>query len=486
MAATFEVKIGADMHGEKFEKITPLIMCGGAGARLWPASREAQPKQFLKLFGRHSTFQATLLRVTGAPLFARPVVITNKAHRFIVREQAAEVGADVDILLEPCRRDSGPAMCAGTIFVTRRDGDALLLALAADHVVTDSTGFVDSCRRALPAASAGHIVTFGVKPTHASSEYGYIRPGQDLTCDVRQVEKFVEKPPTDAAAAYMGQGYLWNSGNLLFEGRSLLQEYAAADAEAIERLTEAVDRAVDDLGFTVLDEASFAQVAPTSIDYAVMEHTSRAAVTELRSDWSDVGSWHAIWKLSDKDEDQNAARGPALFENSHRCNVVTDKALVALEGVDDLSVVATTDAILISRQQDAGALKRVVARLRQTNPELTEEHLRVHRPWGSYSSLDKGERHQVKKIVVVPGARLSLQRHHHRSEHWIIVRGVARVTIGDVVRVVHENESIYVPLGAVHRLENPGKIPLELIEVQTGSYLGEDDIVRIDDDYRRA
>jgi mannose-1-phosphate guanylyltransferase/mannose-6-phosphate isomerase len=467
-------------------RIIPLIMCGGAGTRLWPASREVHPKQFLSLFGPRSTFQDTLLRVSDPALFGRPVVITNTVYRFMVLEQLAEIGVEADVLLEPVRRDSGPAIAAGATFAQDRDGDAAVLALAADHVVRDTAAFVAACRQGLIAAEAGHIVTFGVKPERPATEYGYISPGGPVTPEVRSVAKFVEKPDAASAAEYVAAGYLWNSGNFMFRATILLDEYRNLDADSLQAVGDAVAGAGRDLGFVTLDPQSFAKAKASSIDYAVMEKTSRAAVVPVACGWSDVGSWHAVWELSGKDEQGNAAHGAAVFEDSRNCNVTTDKALVALEGVDDLVVVATQDAVLVSRQKDANGLKRLVAKLKAVAPQVTEDHIKVHRPWGNYQSIDTGDRHQVKRIVVKPGGRLSLQKHHHRSEHWIVVRGTARVTVNELIKNVHENESIYIPIGATHRLENPGKIMLELIEVQTGSYFGEDDIIRIEDDYRRT
>lgn len=467
-------------------RIIPLIMCGGAGTRLWPASREVHPKQFLPLFGTRSTFQETLLRVSDARLFERPIVITNSAYRFMVLEQLAEIGLEADVLLEPMRRDSGPAIAAGAAFAAMRDKEAIVLALASDHVVGDVDAFVAACREGLKAAEAGRIVTFGVQPERPATEYGYISPGEVISGQVRAVAKFVEKPDAETAATYIKAGYLWNSGNFMFRAAVLLDEYRNFDADSVQAVTDAVTKAGQDLGFVKLDEDAFGSAKAISIDYAVMEKTSRAAVVPVACGWSDVGSWHAVWQLSDKDSQGNAARGVAVFEDSRNCNVSTDRALVALEGVDDLVVIATQDAVLVSRQKDANGLKRLVAKLKATAPEVTESHIKVHRPWGSYQSVDNGGRHQVKRIIVKPGGRLSLQKHHHRSEHWIVVRGAARVTVNELVKTVHENESIYIPIGAVHRLENPGKISLELIEVQTGSYLGEDDIIRIEDDYQRT
>src|ERR1700680_2382864 len=468
------------------ERIIPLIMCGGAGTRLWPPSHEVRPKQFLPLFGVRSIFQDTILRVSDAALFERPIVITNTAYRFMVLEQLTEIGLEADVLLEPMRRDSGPAISAGAVFAQVRDNAAIVLALAADHVVRDTDAFVAACRQGLVAAQAGHIVTFGVQPERAATEYGYISPGEAISGEVRGVARFVEKPDPATAAEYIKAGYLWNSGNFMFRASVLLDEYRNVDAESVRAVSDAVTKAGRDLGFLTLDADAFGAAKAISIDYAVMEKTSRAAVVPVACRWSDVGSWHAVWELSDKDSQGNAAEGAAVFEDSRNCNVSTDKALVALEGVDDLVVVATQDAVLVSRQKDADGLKRLVAKLKTIAPQVTEEHLKAHRPWGSYQSIDMGERHQVKRIVVKPGGRLSLQKHHHRSEHWIVVRGAARVTVNELVKIVHENESIYIPIGATHRMENPGKIPLEVIEVQTGSYLGEDDIIRIEDDYQRS
>jgi len=467
------------------QRIVPLIMCGGAGTRLWPASRENRPKQFLSLFGGRSTFQETLARVGDSALFDRPIVITNTAYRFMVREQLDEIECDADILLEPCRRDSGPAIAAGAAFAVSRDPQAIALALAADHVLSDEMAFVAACRQAVEVAASGRIVTFGIAPERAATEYGYIQIGEGIAGAVSSVAKFVEKPDEATAETYVRDGFLWNSGNFMFAAQALLDEYKKTDAASAAAARDAVAKAGSDLGFVTLQEDAFTRAVPMSIDYAVMEKTSRAAVIPLSCGWSDVGSWHAVWELSPKDADGNAAQGTAVFEGARNCNVSSDKAVVALEGVDDVVVVATQDAVLVSRQKDPNALKRLVAKLKKARPQVTEDHIKVHRPWGAYQSLDAGERHQVKRIVVKAGGRLSLQKHHHRSEHWIVVRGTAKVKIDDFEKVVHENESVYIPIGAVHRLENPGKIPLELIEVQTGSYLGEDDIIPIEDDYRR-
>src|ERR1700737_1251696 len=339
------------------KRIIPLIMCGGAGTRLWPASREVRPKQFLPLFGARSTFQDTILRVSDAALFERPIVITNTAYRFMVLEQLTEIGLEADVLLEPMRRDSGPAIAAGAAFAQMRDNEAIVLALAADHVVRDTKAFVAACRQGLVAAAAGHIVTFGVQPERAATEYGYISPGEPVSGEVRAVAKFVEKPDPTTAAEYIKAGYLWNSGNFMFRASVLLDGYCTVDAESVQAVTDSVVNAGRDLGFVTLSPDAFAKAKAISVDYAVMEKTSHAAVVPVACGWSDVGSWHAGGGVSGKDEQGNAGQGTAVFEDSRNCNVSTDRALVALEGVDDLVVVATQDAVLVSRQKDANGLK---------------------------------------------------------------------------------------------------------------------------------
>jgi mannose-1-phosphate guanylyltransferase/mannose-6-phosphate isomerase len=461
-------------------------MCGGAGTRLWPASREGRPKQFLPLFGPHSTFQDTVRRVSDPALFGRPIIVTNNQYRFVVVEQLAAIGVEADIMLEPIRRDSGPAIAAGAAFAVRRDGDPLIVALAADHVVTDPAAFAKVCGVVADAATDNRIVTFGVRPTRPATEYGYIRAGAAIGPEIFAIEKFVEKPDAETAERYVKEGYLWNSGNFMFRAGLLLEEYRGFEPDSIAAVMAAVEGAGTDLGFVTLDAQSFARAAAKSIDYAVMERTKRAAITPVSYGWSDVGSWQAVWELSGRDALGNSGQGSVVFVDSRGSYVSSDKQLVALFGVDNLVVVTTDDAVLVAKREDGDGLRRLVQKLKEVAPKITEEHLKVHRPWGSYQSVDQGDRFQVKRIVVKQGGRLSLQLHHHRAEHWIVVRGTARVTIGDETMIVHENESTYIPIGAKHRLENPGKIDLELIEVQTGSYLGEDDITRIEDDYRRS
>jgi mannose-1-phosphate guanylyltransferase/mannose-6-phosphate isomerase len=463
-------------------------MCGGAGTRLWPASREGRPKQFLPLFGPHSTFKETIRRVSDPALFGRPIVVTNNQYRFLVAEQLAAIGIEADIMLEPMRRDSGPAIAAGAVFAVKRGDDPLIVALAADHVVTDPAAFAKVCSLAAVAAAADRIVTFGVRPTRPATEYGYIRAGSAIDADIFAIEKFIEKPDAKTAERYVKEGYLWNSGNFMFRAGLLLDEYNGFEPDSVAAVTAAVENAGADLGFVTLDKPSFARATAKSIDYAVMERTKRAAVMPVSYGWSDVGSWQAVWELSERDSLGNSGHGPGsvVFVDSRGSYVTSDKQLVALFGVENLVVVTTDDAVLVAKREDGDGLRRLVQKLKEVAPAVTEEHLKVHRPWGSYHSIDQGPRFQVKRIVVKPGGRLSLQLHHHRAEHWVVVRGAARVTIGAETKILHENESTYIPSGAKHRLENPGKIDLELIEVQTGSYLGEDDIVRIEDDYRRS
>ena len=469
------------------ERIHPVILCGGAGTRLWPASRDALPKQFLKLVGERSTFQETCLRVGDRSLFEQPVVVANRDYRFLVREQLEEIGVDAEIVLEPARHDSAPAAAAATALIAGRKRTALVLILAADHVVAEPDNFVAACRRAAAAARAGYIVTFGIEPDNPATGYGYIRPGEAIAGaeGARAVAAFVEKPNAATAARYVTDGYLWNSGNFLFRADVFLDGYRAFAPTSADAAARALEKATRDLGFILLDPEAFGATEKQSIDYAVMEKTKHAAVLPVSFGWSDLGGWDAVWALSPQDRDGNAARGTVVMVGA-RGNLVTSEGKVAaLVGVDNLVVVVEDDAVLVAARGHTEELREVVARLREQGRSEADLHTRVRRPWGSFQTVDQGERFKVKRIVVKPGGRLSLQRHQKRAEHWVVVKGTARVTIGTDVRDLKENESIYVPLGADHRLENAGSEPLEIIEVQTGSYLGEDDIIRIEDDYRR-
>jgi mannose-1-phosphate guanylyltransferase / mannose-6-phosphate isomerase len=468
-------------------QIIPVIMCGGAGTRLWPVSRESMPKQFVPLVGQESTFQQVLARISDPALFARPIVITNADFRFVVAEQLRERGVEADIVLEPLRRDSGPAVAVSAVLAAERDREALVLVLAADHVVRKPDAFREACRRAAVAAAEGRIVTFGIEPTYPATNYGYIRPGEKLNgASVRAVEAFVEKPDAATAAGYVADRYLWNSGNFLFHAATMLGEIERFEPAMAEAATAAVRGLTRDLDFLRLAAEPFARAPKKSIDYAVMERTQLAAVVPADLGWSDVGSWSAVWDVLDHDGAGNATDGPVVMLDSRNSLVRSeDSVLTTVIGLDDVIVVSTGDAVLVSARAKAEQVKALVEQLKAQNHRAAVEHRRIYRPWGYYQDVDIAPRYRVKRIVVQPGSKLSLQKHFHRSEHWVVVKGTAEVTIGSDVRSVHENESIYIPIGSVHRLANPGKIPLELIEVQVGSYLGEDDIVRLDDVYGR-
>lgn len=477
----------------KQTRIVPVILSGGAGTRLWPASREAYPKQFLPLLGDRSTFEETLARVGDRAIFTDPVIVTGEDFRFLVADQLARAGTPGRIVLEPMRRDSGPAIAVAAELVAAADPDAVMLVLAADHLVTDAAAFAATAEAGLAVAEAGALVTFGIRPTHPATGYGYIRPGDVMDGRVRMVAAFVEKPDADKAKTFVAENYLWNSGNFLFRADVFLAELARFEPEiAAAAKAVAGSMSVDQAGnvtFERIDREAFAASPAKSVDYAVMERTDRAAVVEADYAWSDLGSWDALWDASTKDGDGNAVRGAVSLVGTRNSYVSSDDVHTAVIGLDDVVVVATKDAVLVAGRQVAGELKTLVADLRGGDVQrrrLAEEHRKVLRPWGSYESVDRGERFQVKRIVVKPGARLSLQKHFHRAEHWIVVKGTATVEVDAVSKIVRENENVYIPLGAWHRLSNDGKIPLELIEVQSGSYLGEDDIVRSEDDYKRV
>lgn len=468
-------------------------MAGGSGTRLWPVSRDTMPKQFIALLGEgRSTFQAAVLRVVGQG-FGRPIVITSDAFRFICAEQLRTIGVEADIILEPMRRDSGPAVAIGAVLAQARDGDeAVCFATAADHVVTDDDAFRADVQAIGELASAGSIMTLGIVPDQPSTEYGYIRPSEEQLSSSRNdaggayaVSSFVEKPDRATAAKYLADGYLWNSGNFAFAAKTMLNELQAFVPALVEAARKSVAASRHDLDFVRLDEESFAASPQISIDYAVMEKTTRAGVQRASFGWSDVGSWSSLHAVKSKDAENNVLEGNAVVIDTRNSLVRSEGPLTAVVGLSDVVVVASEDAVLVAAKDQAARVKDMVAMLKTRGHRAASEHRRHHRPWGWYQSIDQGNRFQVKHICVKPGGKLSLQRHHHRAEHWIVVHGTAEVTVDGTTKLVHENEAAYLPIGCTHRLANPGKIELKLIEVQVGSYTGEDDIIRIEDVYAR-
>ncbi len=468
-------------------KILPVIMCGGSGTRVWPESRESLPKQFIPLVGDRSTFQ-TLMEMLRDPVFDKPMVVSNIDYRFLIQEQLSAIGAEADIVLEPVRRDSAPAIAVASEVAAARNPENVVAVFAADHVVRDRPALVGLCKQAAAAAAAGAIVTLGIKPTEAATGYGYIRPGAPLRADspVLAVEAFVEKPDRDTAERYVADGYLWNGGNFIFRADRMIDEIARFEPAIGEAARAALAGARNDLGFLVLNADAFERAPKISIDYAVMERAGNVAVIPADIGWSDVGTWGAVWELSDRDTTGNSVRGNGFVLDAKNVHVRSSEHLTAVVGADDVIVVTTHDAVLVLHRDHADKVKQLVEMLRLHKRREADEHKRMFRPWGYYQSIDNGQRYQVKRIVVKPGERLSLQKHYHRAEHWVVVQGTAEVQRDAERILVHENESIYLPIGCVHRLGNPGKINLELIEVQTGSYLGEDDIVRLEDVYNRV
>jgi mannose-1-phosphate guanylyltransferase/mannose-6-phosphate isomerase len=468
-------------------QIIPVVMCGGAGTRLWPVSRESMPKQFAALIDQDSTFQQVMRRVSDPELFGRPIVITHTEFRFVVAEQLRDCGISAEIVLEPVRQDSGPAVAVAAALACKRDPETLVLMLAADHVIRKASDFREACRHAAKTAAQGRIVTFGIHPTCAATNYGYIRAGQSLNgACVREVEAFVEKPDAGTASKYVGEGYLWNSGNFLFHAATMWKEIEQFEPLMAKAVNESVAAASRDLDFVRLAAEPFGRAPKKSIDYAVMERTKRAAVAPVDIGWSDIGSWSTVWDVLHHDPAGNAIKGPVVLSDTRNSLVHSeDTILTAVVGLDDIIVVSTSDAVLVVPRARAEQVKGLVEQLKMQNHRAAVEHRRMYRPWGYYQDVDIAERYRVKRIVVKPGCKLSLQKHFHRSEHWVVVRGTAEIVLHQDVRIVHENESMYIPIGSIHRLANPGKIPLELIEVQVGSYLGEDDIVRMGDDYGR-
>ena len=467
--------------------LVPVILSGGAGTRLWPLSRELYPKQLLRLVAERTMLQETVARTEGLPGLARPIVVCNENHRFMVAEQLRELGtAPQAIVLEPQGRNTAPAAAIAALLVSGgADADPVLLVLPADHVITDVPAFQAAVAVGRVAAESGSLVTFGVVPDRAETGYGYIRrdagPGPAFS-----VAKFVEKPDSATARGYVESGeYYWNSGMFMFRASAYLAELGRYTPAMLAACRAALAAAGRDLDFLRLPAQEFASCPSDSIDYAVMEKTDRAVVVPLAAGWSDVGSWAALADALPRDAEGNVTAGDVLTEDSSGCYLHSTSRLVAAVGLRDHVVVETKDAVLVAPRDRVQDVKELVAELKARGRYETSLHREVYRPWGSYDSIDSGDRFQVKRLIVNPGATLSLQLHHHRAEHWVVVTGTAKVTRGDEVFTLSENESTYIPIGARHRIENPGKIPLHIIEVQSGTYLGEDDIVRFEDRYGR-
>lgn len=463
----------------------PVILSGGSGTRLWPLSREGFPKQFLNLVGEETMLQATWNRVKTVAS-AAPIVVAGEEHRFMVAEQLREAGcSNPVILLEPVARNTAPAIAVAALEAVSNGDDPLLLVLPSDHVIADVHAFQEALRTASAAAETGQLVTFGIVPTAPETGYGYIQSAGGE--GVRPVERFVEKPDAATAEAYVASGsYFWNSGMFLFKASAYLDALAIHQPAMLDASRAALAKAHRETDFVRLDRAAFEASPSDSIDYAVMEKTDAAAVLPIDVGWNDVGSWSALWEVAEQDSDGNAHHGDVLAEQCRNTLAWSDQRLVTLLGLEDVVVVDTADAVLVAHKDKVQDIKGIVGKLKAAGRSEPSAHRKVYRPWGNYDSIDVGGRFQVKRITVKPGAQLSLQMHHHRAEHWIVVSGTGRVTRGEEIIMLSENQSTYIPLGVRHRLENPGVVPLELIEVQSGSYLGEDDIVRFDDVYGRG
>jgi mannose-1-phosphate guanylyltransferase / mannose-6-phosphate isomerase len=470
--------------------IYPVILSGGSGTRLWPMSRTLYPKQLLTLLGRDSLLQQTVHRVRESDDFAPPVLVANEEHRFIIAEQLREISVTPRaLLLEPVGRNTAPAACIAALALTATEPDPLMLLMPSDHMIGDADSFVTAVRLAAAAARKGALVSFGIMPERAETGYGYIRRGKSLDGveGVFAVAEFVEKPGPEQAEEYASSGeHLWNSGIFLFPARLFIDELERLRPDIVAVCRQAFATAGRDSDFIRLGKETFAACPGDSIDYAVMEHTRRAAVVPVSMGWSDIGSWDALWEMAAKDQHGNSLAGNVIAEDARNCYLRSEAGLVAAIGVEDLVVVATDDAVMVAPRKRTQEVKKLVARLVKDRRGEADSLPTVHRPWGSFTSLHNGHRVQVKHILVKPGGKLSLQMHHHRAEHWVVVQGTAKIRRGDEEIMLSEDKSTYIPIGTAHRLENPGKIPLHLIEVQSGSYLGEDDIVRLEDSYGRS
>lgn len=471
-------------------QIHPVILSGGAGTRLWPLSRALYPKQLLQLVSDRTLIQETVARSVNDAGFDAPVVICNDEHRFIIDEQLRQIGVQPRrILLEPVARNTAPAIAVVAFWLMTVDPDPIMLVQPSDHLIGSPDEFHRAVVKGLGAAQAGRLVTFGIKPSRPETGYGYIQagPALDGCADLRSVDRFVEKPDQETAQRFVDSGaFYWNSGIFLLGAKHYLDELRRLHPAMYDACARAVKGGKEDLNFFRLEAGSFADAPALSIDRAVMEHTDRAAVVAVDMAWSDIGSWRALRDVNDRDPDGNVVHGDVVLDRVRNSYVRADGHLVAAIGLDDVIIVSTDDAVLVANADDAASVSGVVEILRKRNRPEPNQHRTIYRPWGYYRTVDAGDRFQVKRIMVKPGAKLSLQKHFHRAEHWVVVQGTAMVQRGQDTILVHENESVYIPIGAEHRLENPGKLPLHLIEVQSGAYLGEDDIVRIADSYGRT
>jgi mannose-1-phosphate guanylyltransferase len=466
--------------------ILPVIMVGGTGSRLWPLSRELYPKQFLTLQGQDSLLQATVKRLQGLPQLD-PLLICNEAHRFVVKEQLDQINqAYSGIILEPVGRNTAPALALAAFSCLANKEDPVLLALPADHFIADKAAFHKAVTLAVPYAKQGYLVTFGVPPSHPETAYGYIEVGEAMQ-QAYAINAFVEKPNKTVASAYLEKGgYYWNSGMFLLSASTYLAELKKYQPDIYKQCHEAVQGMQKTFDFLTLNEEAFKNCPADSIDYAVMEQTKRGLVVPLDAAWSDIGSWDAVASLFDKDDNGNIHQGDVVAIDNHKTIVHSDDKLVVTIGLDNMVVINTKDAVLVVAKDKVQQVKQVVSMLQDKGRSEAKVHREVYRPWGKYDAIDQGLRYQVKRITVKPGEKLSRQMHHHRAEHWVVVSGTAKVTNGDETYLLTENQSTFIPLGVVHSLENPGKVPLEIIEVQSGAYLDEDDIVRFEDRYGRA
>jgi len=467
------------------ESILPVIICGGSGSRLWPLSRATHPKQFLSLTSEKSLLQMTLDRVSF--LSQNPMLVCNQDHRFMVAEQLRSMDISAShVLLEPTQRNTAPAIALAAMKAQEAGEDPLLLVLPSDHVMNDQVAFAKAICHAAEFANDGMLMTFGIVPTRAESGYGYIHAGLELSDYAYVIDQFIEKPGQHLAEEYIqSDDYFWNSGMFLFRASSFLKELETYHCEMYAACLNIMHTQREQSEYVYFEQEAFQQCPSQSVDFAVMECTFISAVVPLDAGWNDVGSWESLWDICEKDKHNNVVQGDAQVHDSRGCLVKSEHRLVSLVGVDDLVVVETSDAVMIARKDQTQNIRRITEQLEREGREEHLTHRQVVRPWGKFDSIDKGERFQVKHITVMPGEKLSLQLHHHRAEHWIVVSGTAGVTCGDDIKLLSENQSMYIPIGVTHSLENPGKVPLELIEVQSGAYLGEDDIVRFEDRYHR-